>query len=107
MSERHLWAAVAELAIADHAKLIDAARKGRRLISIENVSTVVGTVEHEIATARQYFESRDWREVCEHAGLNIGIERIMRTISKGATTHQVSRRVAGPRTGQTIHQGAA
>lgn len=95
MSERALWVAVAEAAISDHAKLIDAARKGRRLISIENVSTVVGTLEHEIATARQYFSSAQWVEVvAPFAGLTASVEQIMTAVLQGQPVEKRGRKKA-------------
>lgn len=108
MSERDLWAAVAEAAITDHAKLIAAARKGRTsiLIDASNDRKIVGAVEREIANARRYFDSRDWREVSSLAGLNLGTEEIMAVIQNGWRPYRVSHRVANVRTGQTIEQGA-
>ena len=103
MAERDLWAAVAEAAISEHAKRIAAARKGRGLALFDagNTRRLVGSVDEEVKAARQYFESRDWREVAALAGLNIGADDIMSVIENGWRPYRVSHRVT------PIQQGAA
>lgn len=109
MSERHLWAAVAEAAISDHARRIALARAGARRIANDTNGGYLSlySVQTEIDEARAYFSSADWREVCEHAGINIGCEAIMSVLVNGVRQHRITHRVAGPRTGPTIEQGAA
>lgn len=109
MSERDLWAAVAEAAITDHARRIALARAGARRIANDTNGGYLSlySVQTEIDEARAYFSSADWREVADLAGVNIGCEAIMAVLTDGVRSHRIAHRVAGPRTGPTIQQGAA
>lgn len=109
MGERQLWAEVASQAIRDHAKMIEAAREGRRVIVLDGDSgqRLIGTTEEEIERARSYFTGSDWREVADCAGLNVGVEQIMSALDEGPRSYSVSHRIAGPRTEPTVYQGAA
>ena len=109
MSERDLWAAVAEAAITDHARRIALARAGARRIANDTNGGYLSlySVQTEIDEARAYFSSPDWREVCDLAGVNIGPEQVMSAIVDGLASHRIAHRVAGPRTGPTIMEGAA
>lgn len=69
MPERRLWAAAAMLVLTDTRTKINAARKGRGYVRIDNQPVLIGTEEEEIAAARRYFASTDWREVATNAGL--------------------------------------
>lgn len=108
MSERHLWAAVAEAAISDHARRIALARAGAHRIANDTNGGYMSlySVQTEIDEARAYFSSPDWREVCEYAGLNIGCEAVMSVLLDGVRSHRIPHRVGSPRTGQTTFQGA-
>lgn len=95
MSERALWAAVAEAAISDHARRIALARAGARRIANDTNGGYLAlySVQTEIDEARAYFDSADWREVSSLAGLNLGADDIMAIIIKGWRPYRVSHRV--------------
>lgn len=82
MPERDLWAAVAETAILDAAKRINAARKGARVIHTGGIASApIGPVECEIDAARRYFASPDWAEVCALAGINLDGNDALRIVT--------------------------
>ena len=83
--ERRLWADVALLAIMDHAKRIHAAERGRKYVRVETSREAVriGDVPGEIASARRYFRSPDWREVAECAGINPDPDQAVRACLLG------------------------
>lgn len=102
MSERDLWAAVAEAAITDAARMIEAARRGERslIMDIGNRRVPVAPVDDEIAAARRYFASADWRMVTSLAGLDLDCEDVMRIVTApGWRPHR--------KHGKAIQQGAA
>lgn len=83
--ERRMWADVALMAIMDHAKRIHAAERGRKYVRVETSREAVriGDVPGEIASARRYFRSPDWREVAGHAGIDPDPERALRACLLG------------------------
>jgi len=83
--ERRLWADVALLAIMDHAKRIHAAERGRKYVRLESnqPSFRIGDASGEIASARRYFRSPDWREVAGCAGIDPDPERALRACLMG------------------------
>lgn len=83
--ERRLWADVALLAIMDHAKRIHAAERGRKYVRVETSREAVriGDTSGEIASARRYFRSPDWREVASLAGIDPNPERALKACLLG------------------------
>ena len=82
--ERRLWADVALLAIMDHAKRIHAAERGRKYVRVETSRKAVRLrVDAEIAAARRYFRSPDWRIVASCAGIDPDPERALKACLLG------------------------
>lgn len=83
--ERRLWADVALLAIMDHAKRIHAAERGRKYVRMDSNQQAIriGDVPGEIASARRYFRSPDWREVASCAGIDPNPERALKACLLG------------------------
>lgn len=84
MSERTLWADVANVAIMEHAKRISAAKEGKRetyLVSIGPIAVM--PYDDEIDIARRYFSSPDWAEVAACAGLSVTPDQVMARVMLG------------------------
>ena len=83
MSERDLWMQVAILALTDAQKLIEAERRKISRIRIDGEMKTAVTRD-AVGQARRYFDSRDWREVCDLAGWWIDPDRAMEAVTTGA-----------------------
>lgn len=78
-----MWQAALVAIMDDTARVIDAARKGRRRVTIENILTPVSSLEAEIENARRYFRSPDYAEVCENAQQNYNPRRALKAAIDG------------------------
>lgn len=83
--DRRLWAAVALLAIMDHAKRIHTAERGRKYVRLDSNQPAIriGDVPGEIDFAYRYFNSPDWREVADCAGINPDPDQAVRACLLG------------------------
>lgn len=90
-----LWRAVVAAAINEHRALIKAARAGKRRLTFGGVHYTVNSISGEIGNARRYFESEDFRIVCERAGIGIRLDRIMRYVTADDATVAKIKRSAG------------
>lgn len=82
---RRMWCEVALLAIMDAAKRIHAAERGKphARVGINAQRERLLRVDAEIASARRYFRSPDWREVASYAGIDPDPERAMKACLLG------------------------
>lgn len=79
---RDLWAEVALRVIADERRVMAAAMRGAQRVTLDNGQWphVIRDVDAEIARARRYFNSPDWREVCSLAGVEVDPDRMIQII---------------------------
>lgn len=85
---RALWASVALHALREHKLMIEAARRREAVTivlgkrgKVANGQAASGyTVEQEIAHARRYLESKDFRIVCDMAGFYIDPEKALQRV---------------------------
>lgn len=88
---RNLWQSVAVTALKDHHRKITAARRGST-VSLDNVRTILRGEAGEIAQARMYLNSSDWREVCDLAGIGYRPDMAMAFVTGGAASIVAARR---------------
>ena len=71
-SMRRLWVSVVTQHMMDTVKTLIAARNGknRARLSTSGDGVPVGSYEYELESARRYFESRDYRDICDMAGVS-------------------------------------
>ena len=88
---RNLWQSVGVLALKDHHRRISAARRGHSAV-IDSVRHIVCSEAREIEQARMYFNSGDWREVCDLAGIGYRPDQAMAFVTGGASSIAAARR---------------
>lgn len=82
---RNLWQSVAVMALKDHHRRISAARRGHSAV-IDSIRHIVCSEAREIEQARMYFNSSDWREVCDLAGIGYRPDQALAFVSGGAAS---------------------
>ena len=100
MNERRLWAAAAHLAMTDAARVIRAARMGKRRFQQFGVTQNFTIGKDEEVRQLAYFDSGDWRTVCACAGIDVSAEQSKRAVLAMAGAQdgrKASAGVLGPR----------
>lgn len=79
---RALWAEVALRVIDDERRIISAAREGKRIVTLDGGGgkSQIFPLEMEMDRAHRYFRSRDWRQVCSLAGIEVDADRMIQII---------------------------
>ena len=95
MNERRLWAAAAHLIMTDAARVIRAARMGKRRFRQFGVTQDFAIGKGEEARQLAYFDSGDWRTVCACAGIDVSPERTKRAVLARAAAQDGSNAFAG------------
>ena len=95
MNERRLWAAAAHQIMTDAARVIRAARIGKRRFRQFGVNQNFTIRKDEEARQLAYFDSGDWRTVCACAGIDVSPEQNKRVVQAMAEGQDGSNAVAG------------
>lgn len=69
-----LGAAVLSTFVQDRVRILSAALRGKRAVRLDGSSVRIGSISAEISATRRYMYSRDFRDVCELAGVEIRVE---------------------------------
>lgn len=80
MNERRLWAAAAHQIMTDAARVIRAARMGKRRFQQFGVNQIFTIGKDEEARQLAYFDTGDWRTVCACAGIDVSAEQSKRAV---------------------------
>ena len=71
---RRLGAAILSLFAADQVKIFHAAMHGKKSLLLAPNRIEICDLDFEISSARRYMESKDFRDVCDMAGVEISVE---------------------------------
>ena len=71
---RHLGAAILSTFAQDQVRIFSAALRGKRATRIDGTRFPVSSIDDEIRKARRYLGSRDFRDVCDLAGVEVRVE---------------------------------
>lgn len=71
---RRLGAAVLSTFAQDQIRIFSAALRGKRAVRLDGFSALVNDIDYEIRAARRYMNGRDFRDVCDLAGVEIRVE---------------------------------
>ena len=93
MNERRLWAAAAHQIMTDAARVIRAARMGKRRFRQNAYDFTI--CKGEEARQLAYFDSGDWRTVCACAGIDVSPEQTKRAVLAMAGAQDGSNAFAG------------
>lgn len=95
MNERRLWAAAAHQIMTDAARVIRAARMGKRRFQQFGGNQNFTIRKDEEARQLAYFDTGDWRTVCACAGIDVSPEQTKRAVQAMAGAQDGSNAVAG------------
>ena len=73
-SIRRLGAAILSTFAQDQVRIFSAALRGKRAARLDGATHLIGSIDDEIRKARRYMGSRDFRDVCDLAGVEIRVE---------------------------------
>ena len=71
---RHLGAAILSTFAQDQVRIFSAAMRGKRAIRLGGTTYLIGSIDDEICKARRYMGSKDFRDVCDLAGVEVRVE---------------------------------
>ena len=71
---RRLGAAILATFAHDRVKIFSAALRGRQSAWLDGTRVQIGSIDDEIRKARRYMGSRDFRDVCDLAGVEVRVE---------------------------------
>ena len=71
---RHLGAAILSTFAQDQVRIFSAALRGKRAIRLDGTTRVIGSIDAEIRRVRRYMGSKDFRDVCDLAGVEVRVE---------------------------------
>jgi hypothetical protein len=71
---RRLGAAVLSTFAQDQVKIFSAAMRGRQGVWLDGTTHIIGSIDDEISAARRYMGSKDFRDVCDLAGVEVRVE---------------------------------
>lgn len=71
---RHLGAAILSTFAQDQVKIFHAAMRGRRAIHLDGTTRVIGSIDDEIRRVRRYMGNKDFRDVCDLAGVEVRVD---------------------------------
>ena len=71
---RRLGAAILSTFAQDQVRIFSAALRGKRATRLDGTRLLVRSIDDEIRRARRYMGSRDFRDVCDLAGVDVRVE---------------------------------
>ena len=71
---RHLGAAILSTFAQDQVRIFSAALRGKRSTRLDGTTYLIGSIDDEIRKARRYMGSKDFRDVCDLAGVDVRVE---------------------------------
>ena len=71
---RHLGAAILSTFAQDQVRIFSDALRGRRATLLDGATHLIGSIDDEIRKVRSYMGSKDFRDVCDLAGVEIRVE---------------------------------
>ena len=71
---RRLGAAILSTFAQDQVRIFSAALRGKRSARLDGTRVLVSSIEDEIRKARRYMGSKDFRDVCDLAGVEVRVE---------------------------------
>lgn len=71
---RRLGAAVLSTFAQDQVRIFSAALRGRRAIHLDGTTHLIGSIDDEMCKVRRYMGSKDFRDVCDLAGVEVRVE---------------------------------
>ena len=71
---RHLGAAILSTFAQDQVRIFSAALRGKRSIRLGGTTHLIGSIDDEIRAVRRYMGSKDFRDVCDLAGVEVRVE---------------------------------
>ena len=71
---RHLGAAILSLFAEDQVKIFHAAMHGKKTLSLSPNKIAIRDLDAEIRAVRHYMASKDFRDICDLAGVEVRVE---------------------------------
>ena len=71
---RRLGAAILSTFAQDQVRIFSDALRGRRATLLDGATHLIGSIDDEIRKVRSYMGSKDFRDVCDLAGVEIRVE---------------------------------
>ena len=71
---RRLGAAILSTFAQDQVRIFSAALRGKRATRIDGTRVEIRSIDDEIRAARRYMGSKDFRDVCDLAGVEVRVE---------------------------------
>ena len=71
---RYLGAAILSTFAQDRVKIFSAALRGRQGVWLDGTTHLIGSIDDEIRKVRRYMGSKDFRDVCDLAGVEMRVE---------------------------------
>ena len=71
---RHLGAAILSTFAQDQVRIFSAALRGKRSAQLGVTTHLIGSIDDEIRRVRRYMGSKDFRDVCDLAGVEVRVE---------------------------------
>ena len=71
---RRLGAAILSTFAQDQVRIFSAAMRGKRAILLDGTTHLIGSIDDEIRKVRRYMGSKDFRDVCDLAGVEVRVE---------------------------------
>ena len=93
---RRLGAAILAQFAADQVKIFHAAMHGKKTLSLVSNKIAIRDLDAEIRAVRRYMMSKDFRDVCDMAGVEISVEPAIAHMLRVANIY------AGDRKGITV-----
>ena len=70
---RRLGAAILSTFAQDQVRIFSAALRGKRATRLDGTRVQIGIIDDEISAARRYMGSKDFRDVCDLAGVEVRV----------------------------------
>ena len=70
---RRLGAAILSTFAQDQVRIFSAALRGKRSTRLDGTTHLIGIIDDEISAARRYMGSKDFRDVCDLAGVEVRV----------------------------------
>ena len=71
---RRLGAAILSTFAQDQVRIFSAALRGKRSTRLDGTRVEIRSIDDEISAARRYMGSKDFRDVCDLAGVEVRVE---------------------------------
>ena len=84
---RHLGAAIMSTFAQDQVRIFSAALRGKRSTRLDGTTCLIGSIDDEIRKARRYMGSKDFRDVCDLAGVEVRVEPAIEHMLRVATVY--------------------